>query len=85
MSQLFVEIIREQGLRGLFKGAQSPAFGMAALNATLFVSYGQGKSLVSTHGWRKSERTDLAPDLAPWEEFVVGMYAGVFCSLAEVG
>lgn len=78
MAQCFARIWREQGLRGLYRGAQSPALGMAALNATLFVSYGLGKDMAVRGGLKAPGEAFSAGD-----EYLTGMFAGVFCSLAE--
>mmetsp|Transcript_15150 Transcript_15150/g.21145 ORF Transcript_15150/g.21145 Transcript_15150/m.21145 type:complete len:299 (+) Transcript_15150:86-982(+) len=40
--------IKEEGLIGLYKGIQSPLFGLTFFNAVQFLSYGQAKSLVQT-------------------------------------
>jgi len=39
------KIVGEEGVGGLFKGVQSPLTGIAALNAVLFFSYGQFKTI----------------------------------------
>eukprot|EP01139_Manchomonas_bermudensis_P019226 Amastigsp_a676517_114.p1 type:complete len:300 gc:universal Amastigsp_a676517_114:949-50(-) len=78
MFHAFVDLWRTEGIRGLYRGAQSPAIGMAALNASLFVSYGHGKRLAVSLG-----HTSANEPLTPMEEYFLGMYAGVFCSLAE--
>ena len=50
MQACFRDIVRKEGLSGIYKGAQSPLAGMAALNAVLFMSGGIGYDLVRRDG-----------------------------------
>jgi len=45
MIDCFSKTLKEEGFGGLYKGVTSPLIGVALLNAVLFVSYGQAKSL----------------------------------------
>eukprot|EP00937_MAST-01D_sp_MAST-1D-sp2_P003882 g3882.t1 len=75
MFRCFRDIVREQGVLGLYKGAQSPLAGMALLNAVLFSSGGTGARLVRDEGQHGRLRTTQC--------LQVGAFAGCSTSLVE--
>ena len=76
MRAAFSHIWRIDGVRGLYRGAQSPLAGMAFLNAVLYASGGVGARLVGG-----SE--GLASQMTLTQYFYTGLFAGVWTSFAE--
>lgn len=75
----FVLTLREEGVRGLFKGVTSPIAGVAAVNAVLFWSYG-----LSRRYFQKMEHGQLA-DNSPPPRLTIGQLAacGAFAGLVN--
>jgi len=70
----FQSIVREERVRGLFKGLLSPLTGIAALNAVLFTSYGFAKSQFEAY---------QEEELSIWQITACGIFAGIAqCSVA---
>eukprot|EP00128_Syssomonas_multiformis_P000038 Colp12_sorted_trinity150504_noHs@35808 len=64
------QIIVQEGARGLYRGVTSPLGGVAALNTTLFGSYGVMKRLLTT---------DEKQDLTLNQVFIAGAGSGLAC------
>eukprot|EP01120_Amphizonella_sp_Union-15-10_P006712 TRINITY_DN21_c0_g1_i1.p1 TRINITY_DN21_c0_g1~~TRINITY_DN21_c0_g1_i1.p1 ORF type:complete len:301 (+),score=48.24 TRINITY_DN21_c0_g1_i1:94-996(+) len=77
MINCFSTTIKEEGIFGLYKGVQSPLLGLAALNAVLFMSYGQGKEIVRPKGESLEKRLTVP------RYFLAGGIAGFFSAFVE--
>uniref|UniRef100_A0A6B2LC54 Mitochondrial carrier protein n=1 Tax=Arcella intermedia TaxID=1963864 RepID=A0A6B2LC54_9EUKA len=75
MIKCFKDGYRESGIRGLYRGAQSPLFGMAGLNATLYLGYGQGRDVILKSTGQK--------ELFLHQQVFAGWFAGFWCTLVE--
>jgi len=65
----FLKTIREEGVKGLYKGMAPPIAGVAAVNAVLFMAYGQAKSALQSYSGREHlTKTQLT---------IAGAYAGL--------
>jgi len=66
--------VKDEGFKGLYKGVQSPLVGVAALNAVMFLAYGQAKTFI---------QTDPKVPLTLPQYFLAGTFAGVCISFVE--
>ena len=89
MVHCFRSLVAEHGFLGLYKGVQSPALGMAALNGTLYFSLAQGKAIARWLDTSESDRAGdadgprEATDLSKAQLVVAGAFAGACTSLVE--
>lgn len=67
-------IFREEGVRGFYKGVQSPLAGLSAINAIVFASYTKSKNLL---------RKDASDPLSIGQLFCAGAMVGTAVSLVE--
>jgi solute carrier family 25 carnitine/acylcarnitine transporter 20/29 len=69
--------MKNDGLRGMFRGISSPLFGLTVLNAITFGSYNKfnkiQESVLTKYG--------LSPQLEFYNHFVSGAGVGVICSI----
>ena len=72
MTHCFREIVKQNGIRGLYRGALSPIYGAMAHNGGVFFSYGLSKRIVS------SERP-----LSIFQTFLAGGLAATTISMVE--
>jgi solute carrier family 25 carnitine/acylcarnitine transporter 20/29 len=70
----FRYVLQDSGIRGLYRGAQSPLAGMASLNAVLFFAFGWGKSFLVT---------DSRQLMTYKQTYFAGVFAGFFCTFVE--
>ena len=64
MTHCFREIVKQNGIRGLYRGALSPIYGAMAHNGGVFLSYGLSKQIVSSERPLTLFQTFLAGGLA---------------------
>ncbi|BGP07558.1 hypothetical protein JCM10049v2_003396 [Rhodotorula toruloides] len=69
----FVRVVKEEGVRGLYKGVTSPMLGVALMNASVFTSYKYTMNLLSPGDGQKE------PGLG--EVAIAGAASGVFTSV----
>ena len=80
---------RGEGLRGFYKGVQSPLAGEAFFNAVQFLAYGQSKQLLAAyrHSHRQSHAghalQPAATELTVTDYFVAGGLTGAASCLVE--
>ncbi|KAK4046158.1 hypothetical protein OIV83_006299 [Microbotryomycetes sp. JL201] len=68
----FLDILKRENVRGLFKGVTSPMLGVAAINASVFTSYKYSMNLMVGHD-------GTGPNL--WQICAAGAASGIFTSL----
>jgi len=75
------KVWRNEGMRGLFKGAPAPMLGATTLNAVLFGTYGWAQRLFVQP--TASKPTVRPGDLSLWQIWCCGFLAGSCVSLVE--
>lgn len=66
--------LKEEGVKGLYKGVQSPLVGLAVMNSVMFLAYGQSKALI---------QSDPTVPLTIPQYWIAGALTGVVISFVE--
>jgi len=77
MVDCFSKTFKNEGIRGLYKGATSPLAGAMAHNAGLFFFYGQSKKIVA------SSKSKSVSDLTPYDCLISGAMTGLGVNAIE--
>ena len=84
MADCIVKTWRVEGIRGYYKGVQSPLAGEAFFNAVQFLAYGQSKAVIGR--WRGEggvEGGEAPPPLSVSDYFLAGGMTGAASCLVE--